>query len=91
MRLRLSLFMGVLCVAMWAGTALAADGEVVGRMSVMELSAKLDDPNIVVLDVRTGSSWTEAKRQIPGSLRYEPRKAGVWSRTLDPDKTYVLY
>lgn len=72
-------------------TASTKENGRIGRMSIETLAAKLDDPAIAILDVRTGSSWTDVTEQIPGSLRLEPRKASMWASKLDPSKHYVLY
>lgn len=89
---------GLLLVAL-AMPALAASkdaagkptADMIGRMSIEELAERLDDPAIVVLDARTGSSWEHEKHKIKGAVRHEPRQAGEWAKSLDKSKHYVLY
>ncbi|WP_027193059.1 rhodanese-related (seleno)protein [Megalodesulfovibrio gigas] len=65
--------------------------EMIGRMTIEELAGRLDDPAIVILDARTGSSWEHEKTKIKGAVRHEPRQAGEWAKTLDKSRHYVLY
>ena len=65
--------------------------DMIGRMTIEELAGRLDDPTVVILDARTGSSWEHEKTKIKGAVRHEPRQAGEWSRTLDKSRHYVLY
>ncbi|GAB7079261.1 rhodanese-related (seleno)protein [Megalodesulfovibrio paquesii] len=83
----------VLTAQAWAANKAveAPAAEMVGRMTIEDLAARLDDPSIVILDARTGSSWEHEKTKIKGALRKEPRKATEWARELDPAKQYVLY
>ena len=72
----------------WAISAIGAD---VPRMTKEELRTMLDNPNVVILDVRTGSSWTESESKIKGAVREDPEKVDAWANKYPKDKTFVLY
>lgn len=55
------------------------------------LKGLLGSENVVVLDVRGGSDWTESDFKIKGAVRVEPREVSSWAGSYQKDKTYVLY
>jgi predicted sulfurtransferase len=61
------------------------------RITKEELKQRLGDPDIVIVDVRTGRDWTGAVRKIPGAVREEPGDAGGWAERYPKDKPIVLY
>lgn len=80
---------GILAFCILMGpVAMAAE---VPRMNIDELKGLLDDPGIVVLDVRTEKDWQAADVKIRGAVRKDPKKVAEWSGELDKTKTYVLY
>jgi Rhodanese-like domain len=46
--------------------------EAVGRITKEELRAKLNDPNVVIVDVRLGKDWKASESKITGAVRVEP-------------------
>ena len=92
MKERLSKVLTVLLVlafmALFAKTAVA---EEVSRMPKEELRAMLDNPDVVIIDVRTGKDWKNSQSKIKGAIREKPKKAKSWADKYDKDKTYVLY
>jgi hypothetical protein len=56
-----------------------------------DLRAKLDNPEVMVLDVRTGDDWKSAQYKIKGSVRLDPKTFSTWADTLPRDKTIVFY
>ncbi|HBR17133.1 MAG TPA: hypothetical protein DD725_05945 [Deltaproteobacteria bacterium] len=71
--------------------ALAADDNV-PRITKEELKAKMDKgEDILVLDVRTGMSYTGSKTKIKGSMRMAPNDIEVWSKNLPKDKEIITY
>lgn len=63
----------------------------VPRMTVDEIKGLLDDPAIIVLDVRTEKDWQAADVKIRGAVRKDPKKVADWAGELDRTKAYVLY
>ena len=62
------------------------------RITKEELKSMLDDPNVIILDIRYKPHWEKSKLQIPGSV-YEDPVADVktWADKYPKDKTIVLY
>jgi rhodanese-related sulfurtransferase len=56
-----------------------------------ELKAKLGSPDLVLIDVRTGSDWEKSDEKITGALRMDPGTVDTWVGTLPKDKEIVLY
>lgn len=61
------------------------------RISKDELKAKLGSPNMVLIDVRTGSDWKESGEKITGAVRMDPETVDTWAATLPKDKEIILY
>lgn len=69
-------------------TAMAAQS---GIMTKEDLKQKLDNPQIVVLDVRKRGDWKSSEFKIKGAERANPKKFKEWASTYPKDKTLVLY
>jgi hypothetical protein len=63
----------------------------VPRMSIDDLKTRLDSPDIIILDVRTGWSWTSSNRKIAGAVREDPKEFPRWYDKYPKGKTLVLY
>jgi rhodanese-related sulfurtransferase len=63
----------------------------VPRITGEELKAKLGSPDLVLIDVRTGSDWEKSDVKITGALRMDPENVDTWVGTLSKDKEVVLY
>ena len=74
-------------VAIFAVSALAA----VPRMTKEDLKSMLDNPDVVVLDVRTGKDWKASETKIKGAVREDATDFGSWATKYPKDKTLVLY
>jgi hypothetical protein len=68
----------------------ALQAQEVPRMSVGELRDRLSEPNLLIIDVRTGRDWTGSQRMIQGAKREEP-DAIDWMKNYTPGQTLVLY
>lgn len=68
--------------------AMAAE---VPRWTIDELKGRLDDPGIIVLDVRVEKDWQASEVKIRGAIRKNPKEVADWSGELDKTKAYVLY
>lgn len=71
-----------------AWTALAVD---VPRMSKEALKDQLGDPDVIILDVRSGSDWKASEFKIKGAVRENSRNVDSWASKYAKDKTLVLY
>lgn len=63
----------------------------VPRMTVDELRSRLNDPSLIVIDVRTSGYWKAGTAKIKGALREVAEKTDEWAPKYDRDKTIVLY
>jgi hypothetical protein len=84
----------VVLAAGCAGTAVLAETaltpESVQKMSVSGLKARLGDPDLVIIDVRTGHDWDDSKTKIKGSVREDAYKLGAWINKYPKEKTIVF-
>ena len=70
---------------------LALYAQEVSRMTKEELKAMIDDPELVIIDVRSGRDWNSSESKIKNAVREEPREADSWADKYDKSKTFVLY
>ena len=75
-------------VGLLATFARSAD---VPRMKKDELKAMLDNPDLVILDVRAEGDWKGDKLKIKGAIREDPDSVKSWAEKYAKDKTIVLY
>jgi rhodanese-related sulfurtransferase len=61
------------------------------RITKEELKQHLGDPQVVIVDVRSGSDWRKSDRKISGAVREEPNDAVAWAKRHPKDKLIVLY
>ena len=84
----------VMLAAGFAGTPVLAETaptpESVQKMTASGLKARLGDPDLVIIDVRTGHDWDESKIKIKGSVREDAYKLGSWINKYPKDKTIVF-
>ena len=55
------------------------------------LNAMLSQPDLVVLDVRTGRDWSSSEFKIKNAMRAPVGEYKDWSASLPKDKTLVTY
>ena len=67
------------------------NSEDVLRMTVEQLKAKLGNPDLVIIDVRTAHDWEDSNAKIKGAIREDAHKLGTWINKYPKDKTIVLY
>jgi hypothetical protein len=78
---------------LWAGASLTpamGTGDP-PRMTKEELNKSLGDPDVVVVDVRAGGSWTDSTTKIKGAVREDPKGVQNWIKKYPKDKTLVFY
>ena len=79
---------GVAALCILAQLAIAAE---VPRMTKEELKSKLDDPDVVVVDVRVGKDWKGSEFKINGAVRGDKNNIIALAGKYPKDKTFVLY
>lgn len=72
-------------------TGVAALAQDIPRMTKEELKAMLGEPDLVIIDIRSGRDWSSSESKIKGAVREEPRKAASWAEKYQKDKTIVVY
>jgi rhodanese-related sulfurtransferase len=92
MKKRRNAAFGALCLLL-ASVFFSADVSAAGpfRITTEELKQRLDSPEIVIVDVRSGSDWTGSERKIAGAVREEPNDVGGWEKRYAKDKPLILY
>ena len=60
-------------------------------MSTDELKAMLDDPDLLILDVRRGKDWSSSEFKIKGATYYKPENYDEWINRIPKSKKVVLY
>ena len=83
------LAVSLLMVSAFALTAGAAAK--VNLMTKETLKEMLGDPNVVILDVRTGSDWRASESKIKGAVRVEKKDLAGLADKYEKDKTLVFY
>lgn len=85
----------ILTVITWTALMLAPAGAAgassAPTMTKEQLQQQLNDPQVVVIDVRTGRDWTSSEFKIKGAERVDPQNYSSWSDKYPKDKTLVLY
>jgi predicted sulfurtransferase len=79
---------GVATLCVLVQSAVAAE---VPRMTKEELKSRLDDPDVVIVDVRVGKDWKGSEFKIKGAVREDPTEFSTWAEKYPKDKTLVLY
>jgi predicted sulfurtransferase len=87
-RLLLSLVVAALVGSLlWAPASAGS----IPLMTKEALAPMLDDPNVVILDVRAGRDWKSSEFKIKGAQRANPSDFADWGSTYAKDKKLVLY
>lgn len=85
----LSVFSLACAASAVAGAAFV--GDKVPRMEATELLAKIDSPDIVIIDVRRGADWEGSEMMIKNAVRKAYNDVDGWAGDVPKDKTLVLY
>ncbi len=74
---------------LYAQTPLTPEG--VPRMTIDQLKQQMNNPNVVIIDVRTPHDWGESTMKIKGAIREDASKLDSWMTKYPPNKTLVFY
>ena len=66
-----------------------ADG--IPYMTADELRGELNNPDLLILDVRRDGDWTGSDEKVVGAVRADPKNTGAWPMDTFKGKTLVLY
>jgi hypothetical protein len=84
----LTLALSIAMVGVLTIPAMAAD---VPKITKGELKSMFGTPDLVIVDVRTGTSWTASEKKIKGAVREDPKDVEPWANKYPKDKILVLY
>jgi hypothetical protein len=65
--------------------------ESVSRISKENLKELLDNPDVIILDVRKSENWQESEFKIKGAIRRRPKLFDTWADEFPRDKVLFLY
>jgi hypothetical protein len=63
----------------------------VPRMRIEELKQRMDDPSLVIIDVRTPHDWAHSTMKMKGAIREDPSKMDSWMAKYPPNKILLFY
>ena len=90
-RIVITLLLGVSVALFGLGAHLAKATSPVAKMTKEELKTALDDPNVVIVDVRIGKDWKASESKIKGAMRVDPAQVPSLADQYPKDKTLVFY
>ena len=79
----------ILVMMMACATLTLSEG--VPRMTKDQLKAMLDNPNLVIIDVRAGADWLRSDIKIKGAVREDYNDVNSWANKYAKNKLIVLY
>ena len=85
-----ALIVGLFTVVVLGYGAIAAETPF-GVWTTDELKAQLDNSDIVIVDVRTGSDWSNSDQKIKSAIRVEQNEAGTLVDKYPKDQILVFY
>jgi rhodanese-related sulfurtransferase len=71
-----------------ASQSAAADAQ---RITKDSLKAMLDDPGLLIIDVRTEKEWKKADSKIKGAVWEDADEVKTWAGKYPRDKSIALY
>ncbi len=85
-----------LILALMAGilfyrSAASADSIEAPRISIERVRQMLDDPDVVIIDVRTAKTWWRSPTKIANAVREELDSVEQWAAKYAKDKTLIFY
>jgi rhodanese-related sulfurtransferase len=83
-------FIFVFTIGFFTTFAMSKDKDV-PRITKEELKAMMDNPNVVIIDVRYEKHWKGSDRMIKGAIRENYDDVKSWADKYGKDKTLVLY
>jgi rhodanese-related sulfurtransferase len=83
--------LGVSLALLGIGLQVSLAKDTVSRITKEELKARLNDPNVVIVDVRLGKDWKASESKITGAIRVEPENVASLADKYPPDKMLVFY
>ena len=90
-RIKTLVILSVFLPAILIITSYAVPATEIPRISKEEARERMDNPDVVFLDVRSGSDWRASDIKISGAVHEDPDDLKEWISDYDMKKTYILY
>ena len=78
-------------ISLFAGLPAIASASDVPMISKEELNAMLDNPDLIVIDVRRERDWKSSSMKIKGAVWEDFLEVETWAQTYPKNKTIALY
>jgi len=88
---RTAVVLGMLCAVSAFASITGCPGEQTPSMSKETLKGKLNNADLIIVDVRTESAWEKCDSKITGARRESPDKVSTWMASYPKEKTIVVY
>ena len=86
--LLVSISVMMMACATWTMSTMS---ENVPRMTKDEIKAMLDNPDIIIIDVRHDQDWKGSDVRIKGAVREDPNDVKSWVDKYAKDRLIILY
>jgi len=84
-------FYMLLLISLLAGLSSIASASDVPKISKEELNAMLNNPDLIIIDVRRERDWKSSSLKIRGAVWEDFLEVDTWAQKYPRDKTIVLY
>ena len=92
MKIRLATTLAVtLCFAILGIFTFKASAQEAPKITKEEVLGMLGNPDVIIIDVRSGGDWNGSELKIKGAVREDPRNVSLWIDKYPKDKTLVFY
>lgn len=81
----------LLAASMFVGIISAYAASDVPRMNKDDLKALLANPDLIIIDVRTGKDWKSSEFKIQGATHVSSAEYESWAGNYPKDKKIVIY
>ena len=60
-------------------------------ITIHQLKLIMDNPEVIIIDVRTTKAWRDSPIKIKGAVRGAPKQFKSWAKDFPLEKALVLY
>jgi rhodanese-related sulfurtransferase len=84
------IFFIFLVLLIFPGTAIVSAASV-SKITAEELHLKLNDPELIIIDVRLERDWESSTLKIKGAVWEDFQEVNSWAEKYSRDRTIILY
>ena len=89
--LKKHIMLGLLVSVLTILLSLSAGASEVSIISSIQLKRILDNPEIIIIDVRSSGDWRSSNIKIKGAVRKIPKNFDSWAHDFPTDRKLILY